>query len=89
MKIETPFNFRDQVECTMTGLTGTVVAVDVWKNGCVRLCVQPRLVKDGKAADVTWVDEQDLTILQGTEKTSEQAPPSGGPQADCPAPGRK
>ena len=88
MKIQTSFNFGDQVEHALTGLKGSVVAVDVWKNGCVRMCVQPREIKDGKPVDATWCDEQDLARVKA-EGDKEQPAPSGGPQADCPAPGRQ
>jgi len=86
MKVDIRFEFGDQVENTLTGLAGTVVGVSVWNNGCIHIGIQPREVKDGKSVDVSWIDEQDL-MLQ-SRPGAEMGKPSGGPQQDCPAPGR-
>ena len=86
MNISIPFDFGDQVKHELTGLVGCVTAVDAWKNGCVRVCIQPREIKDGKPVDGSWVDEQDLVLVAPGE--APEAAPSGGPYAAGPPPPR-
>ena len=75
MNISTPFNFGDKVEHTLTGLIGVVVGVDVWKNGCVRICIQPREMKDGAPVNGAWIDEQDVSLIAPGDVP--EAAPSG------------
>ena len=67
----------DKVRDTVTGLEGTVVAITEWLNGCIRVTVQPPVVKDGKPVDATTFDIQQL------ELTADSAPRvlqrTGGP----------
>jgi len=56
---------------SISGLTGTVVARTEYLNGCVRVCVDPGIVKDGKPVEASWIDEQQLT--------EESEAKSGGP----------
>lgn len=37
----------DRVKDEITGLSGIVIAVTQWLNGCVRMQVQPEKLKDG------------------------------------------
>ncbi len=69
---------RDQVEDTITGFRGTVVARAEYLNGCVRFGVQPRVIEEGKIPEWEWVDEQQLTVIEKSEQPAPSAE-TGGP----------
>jgi hypothetical protein len=54
----------DKVQDRITGLTGIVVCVAQWLNGCKRVTVQPQEHKDGKIADLFTGDPSDMVLLQ-------------------------
>ena len=59
---------RDEVEDTITGFHGTVVAQAEYLNGCVRFGVQPRVTKEGELPDWQWIDEQQLNTVERREQ---------------------
>ena len=54
----------DKVRDTVTGLEGTVIARHEYLNGCVRLSVQPKEVKDGKPVDSSAFDIEQLELVE-------------------------
>lgn len=73
----------DSVRDSITGLTGTAVCISNWLNGCVRVVVQPKEIKDGKPVDTTCFDVEQLEVVVASTK-----PPSkraGGPCDDAAA----
>jgi len=54
----------DEVKDTITSLEGVVVAVTHWLNGCVRVVVQPKEIKDGKPVDSTSFDVEQLVVTK-------------------------
>ena len=69
---------RDKV----TGLEGTAICYAIWKNWCNRYAIQPACVKDGAAAQMHWVDEQDAEVITPEEAPHAAPARTGGPQAD-------
>lgn len=71
-----------KVRDTITGLEGIAVARTVWMYGCVRITVQPMEVKEGKPAEMVFVDEPQLEIVR--EKAAPEAAPAHGPRSSDP-----
>lgn len=79
----------DLVQDKVTGFKGTVTALTLYLNGCVRVVVQPPVDKDGKHPDAIVFDEPQLKILkaghiEGENKNFEEdkksnARKTGGP----------
>ena len=75
---------RDKV----SGFEGIATGRAVYINGCVRICIEPPVDKDGKYQEHTWLDESQLEVIPGgisvgepkAEATSEQGHSSGGPR---------
>lgn len=73
----------DDVKDTITGYVGCVVAKTEWLNGCWRISVQSRELKDGKPIDAVTFDVEQLVLV----KSSRQAEPvrrTGGDRPDAP-----
>ena len=73
-------NLGDYVKDKITDLKGTAVCKAVWLNGCVRIAVQPKTLKDGSLIEFQWVDETQLEFV--VRKPTPKRKPSGGPQSD-------
>lgn len=80
-----------EVECNVTGFTGTVVAVIVYLNHCIQVCVKPKMKENGKMPDGEYIDIQQVNIINQKEEPKEEAVVlhsrrgrTGGPQPDCP-----
>ena len=54
----------DEAKDEITGLTGVVVAVTTWLNGCERLSIQPRELKDGRPVDNCVFDVEQLVLVK-------------------------
>lgn len=84
-----------RVRDNVTTLEGIAISRTEYLNGCVRYGIQPQIVKDGKSADVEWVDEQQMEIINKPEGEEANEKPStvrtGGPgvvPSPLPAPPR-
>jgi len=62
-----------KVTDSITGLTGVAVSRTVYLNGCVRVGVQPQVVKDGKVADVEYADESQIVPVPAEDASMESA----------------
>lgn len=65
-----------EVQDRLTGIKGTAIARTTWLNGCVRITIQPKGHKDGKALETHSQDEEDVIVLK---EVKVKAKPSGGP----------
>lgn len=54
----------DEAKDTITGLVGVVVAVTEWINGCVRITLQPRELKDGKPVENSTFDVEQIEVVK-------------------------
>ena len=72
------------MSCDITEFQGVAVARTVYLNGCVRVQVQPKELKeDGELMTAVWFDEPQLTQL--TALTPDEAPEvTGGPERSTP-----
>ena len=50
---------RDKI----TGFEGVVICISDWLNGCQRVSVQPRTLKDGKTIDYEVFDAEQIEIV--------------------------
>jgi hypothetical protein len=73
----------DVVKDSITGLEGVAVAITTWLNGCVRVVIQPKEIKDGKPVDTSCFDVEQLELVKSA-KTELAA--TGG---DHPSPARQ
>lgn len=70
----------DEVECTVTGFKGTVVAITTYMNGCRRMDVRPPVDKEGKMRDGYMIDEHQLKVTKKANPPHEnKSPKTGGP----------
>lgn len=54
-----------KVKDKVTGFEGVAVARIEYLNGCVQYGVKPKVGKDGKIADIEYIDENQLKIISG------------------------
>jgi hypothetical protein len=54
----------DEAKDTITGLTGCVVAITTWLNGCERISIQPRELKDGRPVDNSVFDSEQVELIK-------------------------
>jgi hypothetical protein len=78
----------DTIKDTITGFAGVCTSRHEYLNGCVRLTLQPREIKDGKPVDCQTFDIEQLALVKSA--APKQVTPSGGPhdepkRADIPA----
>lgn len=76
-----PTRIRDVVRDRVTGLSGVVVGVTTWMNGCRRITVQPKELKDGQPVEPSTIDEPDLERLERPSNVPPQ-PDTGGPRPE-------
>lgn len=67
----------DEVKDTITGLTGVVVAITDWLNGCQRIQVQPRELKDGKPVETSGFDVEQVELVTPAQPVAKVN--TGGP----------
>ncbi len=79
-----PVQLGDTVEDRLTGVKGIATARTEWMEGCSRVTIQPKELKDGLPVDAHVADERDTKII----KRAKPAPAvkTGGPR---PAPTRR
>lgn len=75
----------DIIEDAVTGLKGMVISIVEHLNGCVRLEIQPKELKDGKPVDSTWIDIDQATVATPSKKKNAAAKPPGGPHNTPPS----
>lgn len=57
------FNLGDIVKSDVTGFKGVNMSNAVHMNGCNRCWVQPKVDKDGKDMNGSWIDEPELVLV--------------------------
>ena len=75
-------NLLDIVKDDITGCKGALVSVTLWSNGCIRIGVQPRELKDGIPVKISTIDLEDIVSLEKTKKRKIAASRTGGPKPD-------
>lgn len=73
----TEIELGEEVADTITGFKGTATGRYIFLNGCIRVEVTPKGLKDGKPIELEVFDEQRLTGKRSKK-------PPGGPQAGPP-----
>lgn len=72
----------DDVKDDISGLTGVLVSITFWSNGCVRLGVQAREIKDGMPVAVSTIDVEDTILVKKAKKAKKPVTRTGGPKPD-------
>lgn len=73
----------DQVKDSVTGFSGIVTGITGYLNGCRRIIVQPKMKKDGKMPDSSYIDEPQLTVTKKKAvKIKRAAVTKGGPMPE-------
>lgn len=74
-------NLGEEVEDTITGYTGIVVAITYWINGCTRCGIQSTELEKGLPQEPQWIDAPQLEVIKKAEnpKSKSQNRP-GGPK---------
>lgn len=60
----------DDARHTITGFAGLVIALTTWLNGCVRVTLQPRELKDGKPLEHQTFDIQEVELVKAGQFTA-------------------
>lgn len=74
-------NLGDEVKDTVSGFRGIAVASHDYLQGCTRICIQPKVGKDGKLPDIRTFDEPALEVIKAKKvirKAQKKDP--GGPE---------
>lgn len=76
----------DEVVDSITGFNGVAYGKTDYLNGCSRIAVQSRELKDGKPVELQWIDEAQLASCLPDEGQEERVTvgvePTGGPQSN-------
>lgn len=65
----------------ITEFTGIAVSRTVFINKCIRVCLQPKVDKDGKHVEDAWFDEEQLVATGKRTKFKEKEEETGGPKS--------
>lgn len=60
-------NLGDEVQDTITKCKGVVVCISNWLNGCQRVTLQPKQIKDNKPVDSSTFDAEQLVVLKSAK----------------------
>lgn len=70
---------------TITGYEGVIIGKTEWLNGCVRITLQAKGLKDGKPLETHCVDVEQLELVEAAEPPKRK--PAGGPMPSPTRPG--
>ena len=85
VKVKTNIELGDIVQDSITGFKGVAVAYIQYLNGCERISIQSKTLKDGKVVDTEWIDVQQLKIVTPINKVSKAKKElTGGPPGKQP-----
>lgn len=71
-------NLGDKIKDNVTGFVGIVTCRLEYLNGCVRICAQGLMDKDGKVPDSYYFDEPQVTLVEA-KVVERKNPGTGGP----------
>lgn len=77
--VQCSFAFGDKVTHNLSSLTGVVTSLLTDINGCMRVGVQSREMKDGLPVDELWITPQDLTLVTPVAVPQAEPCKTGGP----------
>lgn len=67
----------DKARDKITGLTGIIVAMTHWLNGCLRITIQPQVLHEGKPVDNCTFDAEQVELVSAEPPPATK--PTGGP----------
>jgi len=78
-KHEIDIQLGDEVKDKITDFKGIVTVKSTYLNGCVRVAIQPKELKDGKPIDAHYFDVEQVEVV--TKAKATMSAPSGGPES--------
>ncbi len=69
-----------EVRCKVSGFTGIVTSRTEYLNGCVQYGIRPKIDKEGKMVESSFIDSQQLEVIG--DGVSVEAEPTGGESDD-------
>lgn len=78
--IDSRIELDDEAQDAITGFEGKVVGITTWLNGCRRIGVQSRKLKDDKPIDIQWFDEPQVRKIAVDKKLKSEISDPGGPK---------
>lgn len=79
---DVPIELMDTVKDSLTNLVGVAVNRTEWLNGCTRVGVQPKEMKDGLPVEYTTFDECELVLIERPEGAPKPKSKTGGPRPE-------
>ncbi len=73
-------NLGDTAKDTITSFQGVIVSTHQYLNGCSRITLQPRELKDGKPVECQTFDVEQLELVELAKPRT--VAPKGGPQSE-------
>ncbi len=73
-----PCDLGDSVKDKITGFKGIVTSIHCYLNGCRRIAVQPKELKDGKPIESQIFDEPQLDIVKKQAVEGDKRKPRPG-----------
>ena len=52
-----------EVEDVISGFQGTAYGIAFYLNGCVRICIAPKMTEKGELLDDLWFDQDQVKII--------------------------
>lgn len=81
MVVNERLSLGDLARDTISGFTGVIIAKTYWLNGCVRLTVSPKELKDGAPIESHSFDEAQLELVSRAA-TAIRVTERGGPRPE-------
>lgn len=76
-------NLGDEVVDLVSGFKGIITGKSEFLNGCARVCVQPKVGKDGKHPESMWFDDPQVKVTS-VRKVKRGPVDTGGPMPSIP-----
>jgi len=56
-----------EAESNITGMRGIIIACSIHINGCFQYFIKPRVDRDGKLPDGSWLNENEVVIIKSEQ----------------------
>lgn len=77
-----PIELGNTIRDIVTGFTGIATSKVIYLNGCVQFSVKPKMGKDGKLPEATYIDQEQLEWVDNGIVVKPK--PGGGDMMDTP-----
>ena len=81
--MEKEIQIGNRAKCRVSGFVGIAIARVEYLNGCVQMCLKPKVDKDGKEQEGLYVDIGQLDYVDAGIAVTKKK--TGGPSKDAPS----